>query len=237
VTVAAPVLRLALLKSFDLRHDRAAVPLPLSAQRVLAFLALHDRPVQRLFVAGNLWLEVSEEKANASLRTALWRLRRPDCALVTATSTQLALAPGVEVDVRDRTALATDVLRRGEAPSVDELYELAAAGELLPDWYDDWVLIERERFRQLRLYALETLCERFTAVGRIAEATQAGLAAVACEPLRESSHRALVKAHLAEGNAGEALRQYRLYRELVRTHLGLEPSPQMDELVAAFTPR
>jgi DNA-binding SARP family transcriptional activator len=99
------------------------------------------------------------------------------------------------------------------------------------------VLIERERFRQLRLYALETLCERFTAAGRIAEATQAGLAAVACEPLRESSHRALVKAHLADGNAGEALRQYRLYRELVRTQLGLEPSPRMDELVGALTQR
>ena len=39
-------------------------------------------------------------------------------------------------------------------------------GELLPDWYDDWVLLERERFRQLRLHALDALCDDLTRAGR-----------------------------------------------------------------------
>jgi len=61
------------------------------------------------------------------------------------------------------------------------------SSELLPACYDDWVLAERERFRQLRLHALEALCERLTASRRYGEAIDAGLAAVCAESLRESS--------------------------------------------------
>ena len=107
----------------------------------------------------------------------------------------------------------------------------SSSGELLPDWYDDWVVIERERFRQLRVHALERLCERLTSERRFTEAVETGLAAVEGEPLRESAHRVLIHAHLAEGNAAEALRQYGVFRGLLRDRLGLEPSGQMDALV------
>src|SRR5712691_4801837 len=60
-----------LLHGFQLRGAAGVLTLPLGEQRVLAFLALHGRWLQRLFVAGSLWLESSEERANASLRTAL----------------------------------------------------------------------------------------------------------------------------------------------------------------------
>jgi len=54
---------------------------------------------------------------------------------------------------------------------------------------------------------------------------------VAQEPLRESAHRLVVEAHLADGNVCEAIRQYRLYARLLDRHLGLEPSPRMSALV------
>ena len=104
-------------------------------------------------------------------------------------------------------------------------------GDLLPDWYEEWLLVERESHRQLRLHALETLCERLTRVGRLHKALEVGLAAVAGEPLRESAHRAVVSVHLEEGNVSEAIRQYRLYRQLVGTELGIEPSERMQVLV------
>ena len=107
----------------------------------------------------------------------------------------------------------------------------ALCGDLLPGWYDDWIVLERERFRQLRLRALDTLCERLAEAGCLDAALEAGLAAVAGEPLRESSHRAVVRVHLADGNVAEAIRQYRLYRQLLHDHLGLEPSGQMTELL------
>jgi len=225
---------LRLLCGFDLRAAGQRMRLPLSGQRVVAFLALHDQPVQRLYVAGSLWLDAPEERASARLRTALWRLRQPQCCIVEATTTHLSLAPDIAVDVRDAVAAARRALRVGTVPDDPEVEELCLAGELLPDWYEDWVLIERERYRQLRLRALDALCERLTAADRLSDALDAGLAAVAGEPLRESAHRAVVRVHLAEGNVGEAIRQFRLCRRLLREQLGIEPSERMQALVRSL---
>ncbi len=82
----------------------------------------------------------------------------------------------------------------------------AEALDLLPGWYDDWVLLERERLRQRVLHALEALSRHLVAAGRIAEAVEAAMTAVGVEPLRESAQRAPVTAHLAEGNRVEARR-------------------------------
>ena len=102
---------------------------------------------------------------------------------------------------------------------------------MLPDWYDDWVLLERERFRQVRLHALEVLSRRLADQGRIGEAIDAAILAVTIEPLRESAHRAVIVLHLEEGNVGEAMRQFETYRTLLARDLGLEPSPALARLV------
>src|SRR5690348_10502350 len=86
---------LTLLQGFRLESDGRTVDLPLGSQRLLAFLAVHRHPLQRLYVAGSLWLDCGEERANASLRTALWRLRRFDFPLVAPTRNHLSLAPSV----------------------------------------------------------------------------------------------------------------------------------------------
>jgi DNA-binding SARP family transcriptional activator len=223
---------LKLLGGFELRHGGAVVTLPLSAQRLLAFLALHDRALQRLFVAGSLWLDSNDERANASLRTALWRLRRLDGRVITATATHVALASGVGTDVHEAQARA----QRALWSDTDErdLAELCRTRELLPDWYDEWVVNEREQFRQLRLHALERSSERLVATRRYGEALQAALSAVADDPLRESAQRALIQAYLAEGNQAEAVRQYRSYEGRLAGELGLRPSPLIRNLVAAL---
>ena len=82
------------------------MPLPPASQRLVAFLALHGRPLLRVYVAGSLWLDSTEDRANASLRTALWRLGRPSCRLVEASTTHVALAPAILVDVREAKAAA-----------------------------------------------------------------------------------------------------------------------------------
>jgi DNA-binding SARP family transcriptional activator len=65
----------------------------------------------------------------------------------------------------------------------------------------------REWFRQIRPRALEKLCDQHQAAGHLDSAMTAGLAAVACDPLRESAHRRLAFMHISEGNLAEALRQ------------------------------
>lgn len=228
---------LSLLNAFELRCAGEPVPLPLSAQRLLAFLALHERPLLRPFVAGTLWLDTPEDRASANLRSSLWRLHRPGHKLVETTNLQLRLATEVRVDVRETAALARELLTRpdGRDETGIDLDGAGLTGELLPDWYDDWVLIERERLRQLSLHALEAVGERLIEAGKLTGALEAALAAVAIEPLRESAHRLLIKVHLAEGNAGEAIRQFRFCRRLLREQLALAPSPQLTELVRDLT--
>jgi DNA-binding SARP family transcriptional activator len=226
--------RLELLDGFRLTVGGATVALPPGVQRLIAFLAIRERPLQRLFVAGSLWIESDEERANANLRSALWRLRHLGVPLVDATRTHLALATGVAVDLHETAARARRVLRSEPPLSLDELDADALGGELLPDWYDDWLLIERERFHQLRLHALEALCENLAAADAYGSAVEAGLACVAAEPLRESAHRALIRIHLSEGNSGEAIRAYRMYSKLALDELGLAPSEQMQRMVRAL---
>ncbi|MBA2763127.1 MAG: SARP family transcriptional regulator [Thermoleophilaceae bacterium] len=226
-----PPFRLSMLGGFELSCAGAAFALPLAAQRVLAFVALQERPVQRAYVAGRLWLNASDQHASASLRTTLWRAHLPAGHLLAATTTHLSLGPAVRVDLHDVLRCAQHVLRHTDAPTRDDLACLLHGGDVLPDWYDDWLVFERERVRQLRLLALEALCDHFSRAGRHSEAIQAGLAAVAGEPLRESAHRVLMRAHLADGNPGEAIRQYRILETLLHRALGLRPSPEMGALV------
>jgi DNA-binding SARP family transcriptional activator len=227
--------RLALLQGFQLSSDGKSVPLPLSAQRLLAFLALQDRPLLRLYVAGVLWPDTSEQRSTASLRSALWRLHRPGCQLVNASAQHVCLAPGVRVDIRELTTLARGLLDRSTNCDNPACGQLFVSGDLLRDWYDEWVMMERERFRQLRLHALEELCESLTVKQRFGQAIEAGLMAVAGEPLRESAHRILIRAYLAEGNHAEARRQYLRYSRLLDSELGLKPTREMEALMGGST--
>jgi DNA-binding SARP family transcriptional activator len=224
--------RVELLGGFELRYDDMPVRLPMSAQRVLAFLALQERPVRRTYVAWKLWLESPEGNATSSLRSALWRLRRSGYDLVEAVGPKLRLAPGVAVDVREAAAWAHAVLEDRKGPLTDGSNGHALLGELLPDWYEDWVILERERLRELQAHALESRCEHLMAGGSYGTAMEYAQAAVKLDPLRESAHRLLIRIHLAEGNQSEALRDYRLYRRLLHDEVGLDPSMQMLELVS-----
>jgi DNA-binding SARP family transcriptional activator len=227
-------LRLSLLDGLQLWRNQEVVTLPFAAQRLLAFVALHDRPLLRLYVAGTLWPDAPENRSNGSLRSALWRLRQPGCQLVLATRHYLQLAAVVSVDFREASSAARHLLARPDERELALSLHLAEPRDLLTGWYDDWVLLERERFRQLRLHALETLCDLLTAAGRFGEAIQAGLTAVAGEPLRESAQRSLIRAHLAEGNWCEAVRLYRSFVKLLHDELGLKPSARMNDLVCGL---
>jgi DNA-binding SARP family transcriptional activator len=212
-------------------RDREVVRLPMSSRRVVAFLALRRYPALRVHVAGSLWMESPEERGFANLRSALWRIHRSGVALVESSGDTLRLAPGVRVDLDEATALAHRLIDSVPVGAGADVDWVALTREVLPDWDDDWALVEREHFRNVSLQALESLCEHLTAQGRLRQALEVGLAAFGREPLRESAHRLLVRIYLADGNAFDALRQFRLYRDLARSRLGVEPSAQMADLV------
>ncbi len=205
---------------------------PEGSKRLLVFVALSTGKIERRRAAGALWPSGDEVRAAGNLRSALWRLRSAGINALTCDKQTLALRPGTLVDV-DLVCEWAERVTDATVPTS----ELAAlewrtdALDLLPGWYDDWVLFERERVRQRLLHALEALSRRLLAADRYADAAEAALGAVRAEPLRESAQRTLLQVHLSEGNLGEAWRAFQQYRRLLAAELGVAPSADLTAMI------
>jgi DNA-binding SARP family transcriptional activator len=188
--------------------------------------------VERTRVARVLWPAVEDGRATGNLRSALWRLRGAGIDVLSVDKLSLALRPDVAVDVHVVEAWADRLIHNRFRPDdVTDFGRLSAALDLLPGWYNDWVITERERLRQRLLCAAESLGRRLTAVGCHADAIEAAMTAIDADPLRESAHRVLVEAHLAEGNWAEAWQAFTRLRRLMLRELGVEPSAALRGLL------
>jgi DNA-binding SARP family transcriptional activator len=230
--------KVTVLGTFAIRMDGELLsPLPNGTQRILAYLALHENAVTRISMAGTMWPEVSDQSASASLRSALSRLDVPTRDAIMSASGGIGLEESVVVDLRQAQALAHRLLEHGVQASSDDLNESAVAVlslDLLPGWYDDWVLSEADAWTVLRRNALEAQAGFLTARDRWAEAAGAARVAIAIDPLRESPQACLIRVHLARGNQSEALKAYDQYEALLMTEMGLEPTLHISSLVSAI---
>ncbi len=200
-------------------------PLSASARRAIAYLAVRGPVVQRSLMSMELWPTVLETRARANLRRAIWQTPP---GWVTASSWEVRLEADVDVvDARRIAGLALDAAPL-DASQLDLLTR-----DLLPGWYEEWLLGEQDAFHLTRIQALEELCRSATRLRQFGLATRAGLAAVTAEPLRQSALCALVRALLEEGNAYEALRRYEHYRDVLWSELEVAPAPEVTALVAA----
>lgn len=232
-----PTTQIRVMGGFRFLHAGAEVMLPEAAEHLMAFLAVKDKPVRRSQVAGVFWPDASEKQAMANLRSALWRLVGPPHAALDVGARLVGLRPWVKVDLHDAATLARRLIDK-RCPMAPE--ELVTASEqlrenLLPDLYDEWALQESERWLQLRLHALEALAQRLIDAGRLADALDAALLCVEADPLRESAHTEVIRAHLAERNRSEAIRAFDRCRSLVYRELGLEPSEHLRALLGYRT--
>lgn len=222
----SPRPQLKLIGGFELLLGGEAVTVSESSQRLLVYLALGG-PRGRRVVATYLWPEKAEERAGANLRSALWRLPTRDgtgrsVQLVREDHCRLELADCVDVDVRSIEQVGWSIIHGGETDN-RSFSDFLIMGDLLPGWYDDWVLLERERLGQLRLHFLETMAYRFLKKGAITEALDAALRLVAFDPLREGSQRVLLTLYCSEGSLGQAQRQLDAYTALLHETFGCEP--------------
>ncbi len=213
-------------------HNGARLEVPDGSKRLLVFVALSTGRVDRRYAAGSLWPDGTDERAAGNLRSALWRLKCAGIDVVDSDKCTLGMRKGTAVDVGVLGEWAARLVD-GSATQNDLclLNWRWDALDLLPGWYDDWVIFERERIRQRLLHALEALSRRLIEVNRCAEAVDAAISAVSADPLRESANRVLIEAHLAEGNLIEAHRAFERYRDSVRRELGVEPGEQLASLV------
>lgn len=210
----------------------ASIPGSHPARRLLALLAIEEAPVTRSFAAYSLWPDASEERALGCLRTAMWSMKEHRVAFLVLSGPEIGLAGAIDVDVEQLTRLA---MRLGEgAPDPPDWVVSAFGRELLPGWYDEWVIDAQGRWRAVRIRALEAIARNRLAAGQIAGAIDAATAALAAEPFRESSCRLVVEAYLAEGNRGQAIGEHRRFSHLLRSELGVEPTPSFVGLAAAL---
>ncbi|WP_214406934.1 AfsR/SARP family transcriptional regulator [Pseudonocardia lacus] len=202
--------------------------LPEGGRRILALVALRHSRLERRAVAGELWPVGGDRRAAGNLRSALWRLRCAGVELLEVDGGTLALRPDTTVDVRLASEWAMRLIQGRHRPT--DLHGTgwqAAAMDLLPGWYDDWLMFERERLRQRLLHGLEAMSRVLVVADRAAEAVDAALTAVAADPLRESAQQVLAEAHLACGNVDDCVHGIEQYSELLRCQLGVVPGPRL----------
>lgn len=225
--------QLRLLGGFEFRQGGEVESVPLASHRLLAHLALHDRPLPRSYVADSLWPDTSEAKAQANLRTALWRLGSAGRDVLDVSSGELSLGHDVEVDVREVHDAARTYRRTGALPDPELL--LSIHGELLPGCWDSWVVFDRERLRLEAVRLLELAGNAAMTHGDPHLGLLLVLGAVECDPLRESSNVLAVRARIASGDLAGAVRHVRTYCRMLRAEIGMGPPRAMVALLESLT--
>src|SRR5271154_139584 len=225
------VLRIQLLGRMAVECDgeQLLAPTARRAWSLLAYLALSPGPRQRGDLAAHFWPDVLDSSARASLRSAVWSLRR---ALGPAAEPYLivdrnciGLRPGPELWV-DAAAFETLVTAGREQEAVE-----LCTGELLAGFDEEWALMAREAHRERLLEVLERLAGSCEASGELEKALEWSRRAVAVDPLSEDAHRSLIAQLAASGDRARALIVYRTLAERLRRELSVAPSPATRALV------
>jgi DNA-binding SARP family transcriptional activator len=220
------VLRARLLGALEVELNGTAIDSP-ATQRpwaLFAYLALAARPVSRAELANTFWPDVLDQSARASLRSALWALRRQLGGRVVVNGERVALddADGVWIDVVEFER------RAGEEP--ERALELCR-GPLLDGIEDEWALQARERHRERVIELLEERAQAAERSGDARGAIERTRRQVECDPLDEQSSQRLIERLAAAGDRGAAIRTYRMLAERLRRELGVTPSMSTRELV------
>jgi DNA-binding SARP family transcriptional activator len=226
---------LTLLGDFQARMGGGA-PLRLrtrKSQALLAYLALPPgQPHSRDKLAALLWGDGSQPQARSRFRETLFVLRRalapadPPCLALTGETLALhARAVDIDVGAFEQLARAGDrdsLARAAELYRGDFLEGLAFRGTL----FENWLMAERERLRELALETLARLLAQQRGAGAAEDALRTALRLIALDPLQEPVHRTLMHLYTEVGRRGSALQQYQLCVGILRRELGVEPEQE-----------
>src|SRR5215211_3654395 len=147
------MLEVRLLGKFEVSRDGKTIAITSRpAQSLFAYLILNaGSSHRREKLAGMLWPDSLEEPARDNLRHALWRVRK---ALETASATRFLHADDLSLQFEtssDYWLDAAELEKLGERANADELIDGLSqyTGELLPGFYDEWILLEREHLSSI----------------------------------------------------------------------------------------
>jgi len=219
-----------------LRVADHARPLSASGSRatsLFAYLVLHPHTLHpREQLAELLLPDAPIERVRRNFSDALYRLRQtlgPDWLVVEPDRVGLYVDDTLWVDVWEFERLAA----RGDPVSL----EAAAAlymGELLPEIYDDWILLPRLALQEKYLALLETLAAAQEAQNDLARALSYARQTITADPLRELGHQTYLRLLGRLNRRTQALAHYDYVRQLFQTELGVEPLAETQQLVEAI---
>lgn len=219
------------------------INIPASCKPIIGYLIVHrERKPSRTEVAEMLWQERDSLRARRCLSTALWRLKQtiPSVHLVDGSSASEDLAlnwslPGwvdvVAFQQRADKAMAVPA----ERLSRRELHRMRRAvdlyrGDLLQGMDDEWVLIERQRLRNIYLDLLLHLAQGNDHHGDTHSALMFARRLSALDPLREDVHRLIMQLYVKVGNRAKAIEQYRICQGELGAELGVDPTLETQSL-------
>jgi ABC-type oligopeptide transport system substrate-binding subunit/DNA-binding SARP family transcriptional activator/predicted ATPase len=222
------MLQARLLGQYEIRVDGQPVIISSRpAQSLLAYLLLNpNRSHRREKLAGQFWPAACESNARSNLRHALWRIRKAfgPGAGTRLESDDLGVTyhpqPGDQLDVDSFEACSEN---KGSTEAL-LLAASAYGGDLLPGFYEEWVVLERERLQAVFERKLGRLLDHLLAERRWNEALEWGEYWVASGGIPEPAYRALMLAHAGLGNLAAAAAQYQRCVEALARELGVEPS-------------
>ncbi len=235
----AKIIEILLLGPFHVRVDGQELALPRKACALLAHLCVNKgRKISRDRLATLLWARSGTQQARQSLRQCLSMLREAFGAgallpiEVERDAVSLKPSPGLrcDIDTFHATLETDDLARMRDALSLWR-------GEFLSDMdipiepFEEWLLIEKERFSQLYSDLLLRFGRHSLQQGMINEAVTAARQAVQHDPLREESHQLLMEALILHGQRAAAIQQYETLAQLLSEELGIQPDKSSTELL------
>jgi predicted ATPase/DNA-binding SARP family transcriptional activator len=229
-------LNIYLLGQFKLLGDNQPVELPSRpAQSLLAYLVLNAGVTQRREkLASLLWPESTETNARGYLRQALWRIRKSldDGEL---NSEDFLHISDINVTFKDQSDywLDADLIQGTPVTrSVEELVQIVNLyrGELLPGFYDEWVVLERDRIQAAYHQKMNLLLDCLIQAGGWDEALKWSEQWILFGYAPEPAFRALIRAHAGLGDQAMVSATYQRCVESLDRELGLAPSPETTRL-------
>ena len=234
-------LEIRLLGSPQFLRANSPIPSFISSKvpALLAYLAVTRRAHSRDKLAALFWGEMTDADAKNNLRQALTNLRKffedeltitrdtiefTGDAFVDSLEFDSTLRSASSLDLQPASVILTESLRLYRGDFL-EGFHIREAPE-----FEDWLLAERSRLRELALQALHTLTHFHTTSGQFTEAITFAARLLAFDPWREEAHRQLMLLQARTGQVSAALTQYETCKKILEKELGVEPSLETTDL-------
>jgi WD40 repeat protein/basic membrane lipoprotein Med (substrate-binding protein (PBP1-ABC) superfamily)/DNA-binding SARP family transcriptional activator len=231
------VLQIYCLGQFQVKAGDQPVNIPSRpAQSLFAYLALNaGRVHRREKLAGLLWPDSTDENARSYLRLGIWRIRKALDSAGAAWQNYLQID---EIDIcfkqhpgtfLDAAFLAAQ--NQSETWTIPDLVERVQVytGELLPGFYDEWIILDREHLKSVYDQKMKLLLEQLEAAQHWAEVLEWSERWIAKGHVPEPAYRALMVAHALQGNITSVNTVYQRCQKAFDEELGIPPSDELND--------